>query len=80
MSTRTENLLVSDAAFMITQSAKRLCAPNSLRKAARRIGVLEIDDRGRSTIPRAAAEKMAKTFREVGYLIPRDLPMEGGSK
>jgi hypothetical protein len=74
------SLTVAAASLLITQAAKRLAAPNSVRKAARRIGALEIDDRGRNRIPTAAAEKMAKTFREVGYLIPRDLSMEGGSK
>ena len=72
----TEDMIIRDAAMLITQRSNRYCGPNSVRTAAKRIGVLKLDDRGMSVVPRPVVEKMAKNFAQAGVLISRARPME----
>ena len=70
----TEDMIIRDAAMLITRRSKRYCGPNSVRTAAKRIGVLKLDDRGMSVVPRPVVEKMAKNFAQAGVLDLLQLP------
>jgi hypothetical protein len=66
-----QHVPVRDAALAITLASGRFCGADVLRRAARRIGVLHVDERGRAVISSRIVETMAANYSNVGYLIRR---------
>ena len=67
----SQRIPVRDAALTITQVSGQFCGADVLRRAARRIGALHVDERGRAVIPLPIVQMMAINYRAVGYLIRR---------
>jgi hypothetical protein len=58
-------------ACVLISTEKRPLHPHTLRLAAKRLGILTLDDEGRQAVPRRSVALMREHYQRTGWVAPR---------